>query len=245
MSESTSIALVTGANRGIGFELSRTLARDHSFHVLLGSRNASSGAEAVSTLQAEGLSVELVVLDLGSNTSIFAAAKEVEQKYGRLDVLVNNAGIYIDKWVPESGGNVRATFQETFNTNVFGSASVTEAFVPLLTKSSLPRIVFISSILGSITNQVDPEGGWIHFSGVTYRCSKAAINMLCATYAMRFRDQGWKINTCCPGSVKTDINMHLGVMTTEEAMPNIVRLCTLGKDGETGTFSDANGALPW
>ncbi|KAF2714080.1 carbonyl reductase [Pleomassaria siparia CBS 279.74] len=244
MHVSKEIALVTGANRGIGFELARTLARDHSFHVLLGARNSTSGASSVATLQGEGLSVELLVLDLSSDGSIISAAKKVEEKYGRLDVLVNNAGIYLGVTMPPVS-SLRSLFHTTFDTNLFGSTIVTEAFVPLLCKAPLPRIIFVSSALGSITHRVDPSGAWKDSPAFSYRCTKAALNMVCASYAKKYREKGWKVNSACPGSVKTEMTYMRGVIEKEEAMPNLVRLCTLGEDGETGTFSDANGAVPW
>jgi NAD(P)-dependent dehydrogenase (short-subunit alcohol dehydrogenase family) len=192
MSQLKPIALITGANRGIGFELARTLARDHSFHVLLGSRDVVSGTSALAVLSSEGLSVELLILDTNFDDSIMAAAKNVEQNHGRLDVLVNNAGISIDPYPTTEFTQLRRVFQDTFNTNVFGSATVTEAFIPLLYKSSLPRIVFISSTLGSIGNRVDPHGAWQQVPLVSYRCSKAALNMLCATFVARLETKGGK-----------------------------------------------------
>ncbi|KAF2106402.1 putative carbonyl reductase [Lophiotrema nucula] len=239
------VALITGANRGIGYTLAETLSRDHGFHVLLGARSQDAGTKAADTLKAKGLSVEPILLDLASDSTIIAAAKEVEAKYGKLDVLVNNAGIGVDYTWTGQVDDLRRVYKETFETNVFGSGVVTEAFIPLLSKSSLPRALFLSSTLGSISDRSDPKSIYNGVDVHVYRTSKAGVGMLGAIFAKRFRDEGWKVNVACPGFVKTDMNHGGGVLTTEESMPNLVRLCTLGEDGETGTFSDANGIVPW
>ncbi|KAF2174733.1 NAD(P)-binding protein [Zopfia rhizophila CBS 207.26] len=246
MASSKPIVLITGANQGIGFTLAHTLARDHGYHVLLGSRNKERGAKAATQLQEEGSSVEPITLDLTSDSSILAAAKEVEVKHGRLDVLVNNAGILLDDdWEPGDLQGMMKFYRDTFETNLFGTAAVTEAFVSLLEKAKIPRLVFLSSMLGSLSDRNDPSSIYDAVESVSYRCSKAAINMLCLSYARRYRDKGWKVNTCCPGYVITNINKGGGVLTVEEAMLNLVRLCTLGVNGETGTFSDNTGPIPW
>jgi NAD(P)-dependent dehydrogenase (short-subunit alcohol dehydrogenase family) len=256
-SNSKPIALITGANRGIGYTLALTLARDYSFHILLGSRNPSSGAAAAATLRDEGLSVEPLTIDLGDDDSITYAATTVRERYGRLDVLVNNAAILLDK-NQESEKERRELWRKTFETNVFGTAAATEAFIPLLSQSTVPRIVFLSSTLGSITDRLSPSGKYTA-SHPIYRSSKAAVNMLAAHYASKFRDEEeeeeaesgganakkWKVNVVCPGYVKTEMNGGEGYISVEEAMPNIVRVCTLGDDGETGTFSDNAGPVPW
>lgn len=246
MSSTTNpIALITGANRGIGFTLARTLARDHGFHILLGSRTTSSGAEAVAMLQSEGFSVEGIPIDLTSDASIIVAANTVAQKYGKLDLLVNNAGILLDFRAAPPLTDLRRTYQDTFNTNIFGTAVVTESFLPLLSTSSNPRIVFVSSTMGSITERLNPHSQYGEFETRVYCASKAALNMLCATTARQPKLQGWKINACCPGGVNTNLTEYEGKKTTEEAMPNLVRLCTLGVEGETGTFTDDQGVVGW
>jgi NAD(P)-dependent dehydrogenase (short-subunit alcohol dehydrogenase family) len=236
------IVLITGSNRGIGFSLARFLARDHSFHVLLGSRDAQRGSSAAETLRSEGLSVEALTIDVTDDSSIAAAAASVSEKHGHLDVLVNNAGVLKDFEIQD---DTRRKFSETFNINVFGGVSVMEAFLPLLSKAAVPRIVFITSKLGSITDRSDPESIWKDVPCVAYRSSKAALNMVVAHYAGVYREKGWKINSVCPGSVATEINGWNGRVTMEEAMPVIVKACTLGEDGETGTFNDPFGPVDW
>ncbi|KAF2466615.1 NAD(P)-binding protein [Lindgomyces ingoldianus] len=243
---SKTIVLITGANRGIGYTLAQTLARDYGFHILLGSRSTASGSTAVATLQNEGLSVESLAIDLEFNESIERAAKEVERKYGRLDVLVNNAAIGIDDTFTGDVNDIRRLYQETFNTNLFGTATVTGAFIPLLEKSYLPRIVFLTSSLGSLAERANSESAYHEVGWESYRCSKAALNMLCLNYWKKYECKPkWKINAACPGFVVTKLNKGGGVISTEEAMPNLVRLCTLGMDGESGTFTNANGVVRW
>lgn len=241
------IALVTGANRGIGLEIARTLARDHGFHVVIGTRNVTAFNDQLLQLQnEEKLSVEAVALDLSSDASIADAVSTLEKSHGKLDVLVNNAGVYYELYQGYPAlADVRKTFQQTFETNVFGSAVVTESFVPLLEKSKVPRVVFISSILSSIQLRIDPKSSIAAWDGYVYGASKAAVNNIVAAYVKRFGAKGWKFNAACPGSVATGMNGFQGAKPPSAAMPNIMRLCTLGEDGVTGTFSDEGGAIPW
>ncbi|KAF2201098.1 carbonyl reductase [Delitschia confertaspora ATCC 74209] len=236
------VALITGANQGIGLATARALARDYGYHIFLGSRNPQNGQQAASALQLEGLSVEPLTIDITSDESIIRAATEVEEKYGYIDVLINNAGICIDGVVSD----FRTLYQQTFDTNVIGSAAVTEAFIPLLSNSVHlpPRIVFISSTLGSLSVRATPGNKWANTPLSAYRCSKAALNMVCLNYAARLNEMDWKVNACCPGSVATNINGYYG-KDAERCPPNILRLATLGIDGETGMFSDEEGVVGW
>ncbi|KAJ7472670.1 hypothetical protein FB451DRAFT_1469583 [Mycena latifolia] len=240
----TKIALITGANKGIGFEIAKQLASQHKgYHILMGCRDAERGAKAAETLQKEGLSVEALTIDVADDRSIEAAAQTVKSKFGRLDVLINNAGISLDSFTGEPP--TRAMFEQTFAVNVFGAASTTEAFIPLLEKSAAPRLVFVSSDLGSLAFFADPKGRYNDARFTAYRCSKAAMNMLALGYASRFRAQGWKVNIHNPGYTATDFNHHSGPGTVEDAAVGAVRLATLENDGETGTYSEKEGPLPW
>ncbi|KAJ7141224.1 hypothetical protein C8R44DRAFT_242906 [Mycena epipterygia] len=235
------IVLITGANKGIGFEIAKQLAARHEgYHILIGSRDADRGLKAAETLQKAGSSVEAITIDVADDKSIEAAAQTVKSKFGRLDVLINNAGIYIESYTGEPSN--RALFEQTFSVNLFGAASTTEAFVPLLEKSSAARLVFVSSDLGSLTWRAD---GRNPFDGPAYRCSKAAMNMLALGYATRFRAQGWKVNIHNPGYTATDLNAHQGYGTVEDGAKGAVRLATLGDDGETATFTEKEGPIPW
>jgi NAD(P)-dependent dehydrogenase (short-subunit alcohol dehydrogenase family) len=257
VSASATIVLVTGANKGIGFETSRQLASSpYNYYVLMASRDSGRGEAAASSLRKEGLSVEHVVLDVTDDDSITAAASQVNDKYGHIDVLINNAGIAVE-WLGDRPA--RQAWKDTFDTNVFGVAAVTDAFIPLLKKSNdpAPRIVFVSSDLGRLETKYDPNHQYFRRPLPVYSSSKAAMNMLALHYAKDFRvgwgadEEGkgggveWKINVTCPGPTKTDFNGNRGSQTVEVGAWNAVRLAVLGKDGETGTMSGNEGPLPW
>lgn len=240
------VALITGANRGIGFGVARNLAKQHpDYVVLIGSRDPAEGQKAASSLNSEGLSsVSSVQIDVTSDASISTAKDYIEKKYHRLDVLMNNAGIALD--VKENGKySTREMMQRTYEVNVFGAAAVTEAFIPLLEKSSNPRIVFTSSSAGSLERASDPTNPWATARIPAYSTSKTALNMLMVYYANILRDKGFKVNASCPGHIATELNSFRGTGTVDEGTVNLIRLATLGSDGETGTFSTAQGTRPW
>jgi NAD(P)-dependent dehydrogenase (short-subunit alcohol dehydrogenase family) len=236
----STIVLITGANKGIGFEIAKKLAKDQpSYHILLGSRDPERGAASAAKLQAENLSVEAIPIDVTSDTSISAAASIVSSKFGRLDVLINNAGIAVENKHEPGKDSLRDVMFESYNVNVFGAMQTFETFAPLLEKSKNPRVVFISSNLGSFGKRVNLG------SYPVYRSTKSALNMLVMSFAHLYREKGWKINACCPGFVATDLNNFRGVGKVESGAINAVRLATLDKDGETGTYSSKEGPIPW
>lgn len=247
----STIVLITGANRGIGYGLARKLAREHpDYHILIGSRNINQGLEAASSLSSysentgQAATVSALQLDVTSDASIAAAASHIQKTHGRLDVLVNNAGIALD--VKEPQASIRSLMQRTFETNVFGAAAVTDAFIPLLEKSTTPRIVFTSSSVGSLTRAADLTNPWSKAPITAYRTSKAALNMLMLSYAVILHDRGFKVNASCPGHIGTDLNDHRGTGSIDDGAVNLARLVTLGEeDGETGTFSTSEGVRPW
>ncbi|KAF7312615.1 hypothetical protein MIND_00275600 [Mycena indigotica] len=245
------IVLVTGANKGIGFEIVRQIASKGGYRVLLGARDAERGRQAASKLEAEGLPVAFLQLDVDSDASIAAAVKSISVQFGRLDVLVNNAGISLDTLDPSQPiMPSRDTFDKTFATNTTGAAMLTEALVPLLSNAltGKPNVVFVSSDTGSLGLLADPEGRWkgmpLYF--VSYRCSKAALNMLAVVYAARFKEKGWRVNIDNPGYTATEINGNTGGQSVQEGAKNAVRLATLGvQEDLCGTYSEIKGALPW
>jgi NAD(P)-dependent dehydrogenase (short-subunit alcohol dehydrogenase family) len=240
---SEKIALVTGANKGIGKEISRQLAT-RGVLVVMAARDLARGATAVAELKALGLPVEFIPLDVTSQSTVDAAAAEIGRRHGRLDILVNNAGIALD-WIPASELTVEA-YQQTFDTNVFGVFRVTQAMLPLLKKSRHGRIVNVSSGLGSLTRSADPNGGLaISNQLLAYSSSKAALNMMTIHFANELRSAGIKVNAANPGYTATDMNQHRGPRTVEQGASTPVRLALLPDDGPTaGVFSDT-GADPW
>ncbi|MFD5830499.1 SDR family NAD(P)-dependent oxidoreductase [Lentzea sp. NPDC060358] len=231
--------LITGANKGLGFETARRLlAAGHT--VYLGSRDAERGR-----LAAERLGARLVVLDVTDDESVAAAAKAVEAD-GGLDVLVNNAGV---EGRTEDGAVVTAAdttgehMRTMFETNVFGLVRVTHAFLPLLTRSAAPVIVNVSSGLASVTSASTPGSPTHFYPGVAYPASKTAVNMVTVQYAKAF--PGIRINAVEPGYTKTDLNANTGTQTVEEGAEIIVRMAQAGPGGPTGGFFSAHGPLPW
>ena|SRR5579864_1557415 len=237
------IALVTGANKGIGKEISRQLAAQ-GVSVLMGARDPGRGEKAVADLRAHGLSVEFIPIDVTSQSSVDDAAAEVERRHGRLDILVNNAGIALD-WFPASELSVE-TLQKTFDTNVFGVFRVTKALLPLLKKSQHGRIVNVSSGLGSLTRTADPNSPLASRNMLLAYCSsKAALNMITIQFANELKSAGIKVNAANPGFTATDMNQHRGVRTVEQGAATPVRLALLPDDGPTaGVFND-DGPEPW
>lgn len=193
---SKTIVLVSGANQGVGFEIAKKLATEPNYHILMGTRSLSNGQAAISSLPS-GVAVEPLELDVTSDPSIAAAASVVASKHGRLDVLINNAGIGPNAFPAEA--STRERFTKILSTNVTGAACLTDAFIPLLQKSSQPRIIFVSSAVGSLTQALDPSSGNYHINAPAYRSSKAAMNMLMATYVAALKGEKWRINSCTPG----------------------------------------------
>jgi NAD(P)-dependent dehydrogenase (short-subunit alcohol dehydrogenase family) len=237
------VALVTGANKGIGREISRQLA-SKGILVLMGCRDRERGVKAAADLRAQGLPVEFIQMDVTSQPSVDDAAAELERLHGRLDILVNNAGLAID-WFPSSELTMDV-LQETYDTNVFGVFRVTKALLPLLKKSKKGRIVNLSSGLGSLTLNADPSGPLsIRNMLLAYSSSKAALNMITVQFANELKSAGIKVNSANPGFTATDMNQNRGTRTVEQGAATPVRLALLPDDGPTaGVFSD-DGPEPW
>lgn len=237
------IALITGANKGIGLEIARQLARDEGLTVLLGARDQTRGKAAAQGLKGEGLDVQFVPLLVTDAASIQSAARWVGDRFGVLDVLVNNAGIAKDAGPPSSTS--LEILRETYETNVFGPVALIEAFLPLLRKSSAGRIVNMSSELGSLTGHSDPNWAFYAVKPLAYNSSKTALNAVTVHFAWELKDTPIKVNSANPGYVATDLNGHSGTGTAEQGAVIAVRLATLPADGPTGGFFGADGPLPW
>ncbi|MEO6103926.1 MAG: SDR family oxidoreductase [Pseudoxanthomonas sp.] len=243
MSNPSKIALVTGATRGIGFETVRQLAQSGA-HTLLAGRNREKAVEAALKLQAEGLPVEAIVLDVTDAASISAAAAEVAEKFGQLDILVNNAGVFIDDFSKTSSEQSLETWRTTFETNLFGVIAVTQAFLPLLRKSKAGRIVNVSSGLGSLTLHSDPTSPIYDYKVPAYNVSKTALNGWTVHLAYELRDTTIKVNAIHPGSVKTDMNAN-GDLDIVTGAKSTVQMALLDDAGKTGTFVHLGEVLPW
>ena len=247
MSETAEITLVTGANKGLGFETARRLkAQGHK--VYLAARDAQRGQTA-----AAELGVAFIQLDVTDEDSVTQAAAELDRLEGRLDVLINNAGIreprlpVNDAGIPqpfkEAADLTGADAREVFDTNVFGVVRVTHAFLPLLEKSAQPVIVNVSSSMGSFAAVTDPEQAESQVSVPLYSASKSAVSMLTVQYAKMLPNM--RVNAANPGYTKTDFNGGDGAYTAAEGAEVIVQLATLGADGPTGTFINHHGTAAW
>jgi NAD(P)-dependent dehydrogenase (short-subunit alcohol dehydrogenase family) len=237
------IALVTGANKGIGFEIARQLGR-RGITVYIGARDGDRGRAAAEKLTAEGLAVRFVELDVLREETIRAAAATIEATHGRLDVLVNNAGIADRGDAPPSQTNLDGV-RRTLLTNFVGQVAVVQVMLPLLRRSPAGRIVNVSSGLGSLTNAGAPGRDVGTLKYFAYSASKSALNMLTVQLAVELRHTPIKVNSACPGYTATDLNDHQGTQTVEEGAAEPVRLALLPADGPTGGNFSSAGPVPW
>lgn len=240
------IALVTGANKGIGREIAAQLA-DLGHTVVIGARDTARGEAVAAELRAAGGDVTAVTLDVTDPASAEQAAAEVQARYGRVDALVNNAGISHQPGADFAGqlpGSADVDhIRSVFETNVFGVVIATSAFLPLLRRSSAARIVNVSSSAGSLAaisdfGNTDPIA-------LGYVPSKTALTSLTIMYARGLADEGILVNAVCPGFIATDLNNHHGTGTPAEGARSAVHMATIRPDGPTGTFTDVNGTVPW
>ncbi|MBO9556218.1 SDR family oxidoreductase [Cellulomonas sp.] len=241
MSEKTT-ALVTGANKGIGYEIAAGLGA-LGWRVGVGARDEQRRDDAVAKLRAAGVDAFGVPLDVTDDASVAAAAALVEEREGRLDVLVNNAGI--TGGVPQTPTTVApATIREAVETNVIGVVRVTNAFLPLLRRSPSPRVVQMSSSVGSLTLQSTPGNDTGPISAA-YSPSKTFLNAVVVQYAKELAGTNILMNAACPGYVATDLNGFRGTRTPEQGAQVAIQLATLPDDGPTGGFFDDSGPVPW
>ncbi|WP_188812111.1 SDR family oxidoreductase [Hymenobacter cavernae] len=231
------IALVTGANKGIGFEIARGLLQA-GCRVYLGAREAAKGQQAVAELAAEG-DVRFLAVDLANQATLDAAAAHLQREEGRLDILVNNAGINVAGDGSPSSADVRSV-EQALQTNFLSTLAVTQTLLPLVKRAAAGRIVNVSSPLGSLTLSGQNDWGLLGYSA-----SKAALNMLTVQLAYELRDTAIKVNSANPGYTATDLNGFAGTDTPAQGAAEAIRLALLLADGPTGTTSSSAGPLPW
>jgi NAD(P)-dependent dehydrogenase (short-subunit alcohol dehydrogenase family) len=236
-------ALITGANKGIGFETARQLGRG-GMTVLVGSRDEERGTRAVLSLRKESIDARSVELDVTDARSIERARCAIDRDLGRLDVLVNNAGIILGR--PKPSETRLDEVRKVFEVNVFAAVAVTNAMLPLLRRASpAARIVMVSSEIGGLSNHSDPKWQYAWFNAIAYPASKAALNMVTVQYAKELAGTGIKVNAADPGYTATDFNANRGTQTVEEGARASVKLALLDDTGPTGGFFDASGRVPW
>jgi NAD(P)-dependent dehydrogenase (short-subunit alcohol dehydrogenase family) len=234
--------LITGANKSIGFETARQLGR-LGYGVWLGSRDAARGEEATHALLAEGFEVNAVSIDVTDDASVKLAAERVEAEDGKLDVLINNAGIpgHMVRPSEQSVDDVRHIFE----TNVFGPVRVTQAFLPLLKRAGTANVVMVSSGLGSLGWLSDPDNQFYGVNFLGYNSSKTALNAVTVAFAKELAASGIKVNAADPGYTATDFNGHSGYRTVEQAASGIIWLATQDSSGPTGGFYFDGAVVPW
>jgi NAD(P)-dependent dehydrogenase (short-subunit alcohol dehydrogenase family) len=235
--------LITGANKSIGYETARQLGH-LGYRIWLGSRDAARGAVAVAQLAGEGHDVRLLVIDVTRDDSVQAAAALVEKEDGKLDVLINNAGILGGQPTAPSQEAVSA-IRDAYETNVFGPIRVTQAFLPLLKAATEAKIVMVSSGLGSLGWLADPANEYYAVNILGYNSSKSALNAVTLSFAKELVAVGIKVNAADPGYTATDMNGHSGHRTVEQAAAGIVWLATLESSGPTGGFYFDQNQVPW
>jgi len=249
----TTIALITGANKGIGYETARLLGA-RGATVLVGSRDEERGHLAERALREGGADARYVPLDVTDEKSVRRAAEWIDTEYGRLDVLVNNAAIARGDGDGRPSGTKLETLRTVYETNVFGVVAVTNAMLPLLRRAPAARIVNVSSEVGSISSMTDPDSPLWPMASIPYPSSKSALNMITAMYAKELRDTPIKVNAANPGYCATDLNHNSGFRTAEQGAEVSVYLATLPADGPTGVLwgdlwtgagTGTSGVLPW
>ena len=239
------IALITGANKGLGLETARQLGKQGAT-ILLGARDLKKGEEAAEVLRGIGVDVKPIKLDVGSADDIKAAADLIAKDYGKLDILINNAGINFEDFGSNSTLTVsEETVRKTFDTNFFAVIAVTEAMLPLLRKSDAARIVNLSSILGSLTLHATPGSPIYGSKAFAYDASKAALNAFTIHLAHALKDTKIKVNSAHPGWVKTDMGTDAAPMELVDGAKTQVQLALIGEDGPTGGYFHMGEALPW
>ena len=246
------IALITGGNRGLGYQTALELAPKNTL-VIIGARDAEKGAVAAEDLRAKGYAADSVVVDVADPSTHEAAFDWIKSRYGRLDILINNAGVWKESATSSSFGSRDATpstlsmevLRETFETNFFGTVALTQRLLPLIRKSPAGRIVNVSSIMGSLTLHSDPSSPIYGYNVFGYDTSKAALNSFTIHLAHELRGTSIKVNSAHPGWVKTDMGGGGADLEVSEGGKTSAQLALLPSDGPTGGFFHLGQSLPW
>jgi NAD(P)-dependent dehydrogenase (short-subunit alcohol dehydrogenase family) len=236
------IALISGANKGIGFEIARGLGAK-KIKVLVGARDAARGQAAVDTLKAEGADARFVELNVTDAGTVQRAAQWIEKEFGQLDILINNAGIA--EWDAKPSTVDLAKVREVYETNFFGPVVLIQAMLPLLKKSKHGRIVNVSSSLGSLTLSSNLDSPFADFLALGYCTSKSALNSMTVQFAKELKDTPIKVNAICPGYCATDLNNHSGPRTAAQGAVAAIEYATIGAEGPTGGYFNEEGRVPW
>ena len=245
------VAFITGGNRGIGFETAKQLGKQ-KIVVVIGSRDSENGQKAVSDLAELGIEADFIQFDVTSKTSHASAYTYFENKFGRLDILINNAGILLEGEPSEVVGNkspvtsvTEKILRDTLEANFISTVLLTEKLLPLIKKSEAGRIVNVSSFLGSLALHSDPSSPVYPVKSFAYNTSKAALNSFTVHLAFELKDTNIKVNSADPGWVQTRMGGTSAMISVEEGAKTSVRLATLFADGPTGTFSHLDQPMPW
>jgi NAD(P)-dependent dehydrogenase (short-subunit alcohol dehydrogenase family) len=236
------IALISGANKGIGYEIAHGLAAK-KITVLVGARDEARGQAAVEKLKTEGADARFVKLDVTDASTVKGAAERIEKEFGRLDILINNAGVA--EWGFKPSDVELAKVREVYETNFFGPVALIQAMLPLLKKSKHGRIVNVSSSLGSLTLSSDLSSPFADFLALGYNTSKSALNSMTIQFAKELKDTPIKVNAICPGYCATDINGNSGPRSAAQGAVAAIQYATIGDDGPTGGYFNEEGRIPW
>ena len=237
------VALITGANKGIGLETARQLGKK-GFTVLVGARDAAKGDPAVASLKKDGIDARFIPIEVTDQASITAAAARVAKDFGHLDILVNNAGVNAEPWGQKVSDSNLNLIRQTFDVNFFGLIAVTLAFLPLVRKAPNGRIVNLTSILGSLAEHGDPKSPIYGMLTTGYNASKAAVNMFTVNLAHELKDTTIKVNAAHPGWVKTEMGGEGAQLEIPDGAKTSVALATLPADGPSGTYVHLGEKLP-
>jgi NAD(P)-dependent dehydrogenase (short-subunit alcohol dehydrogenase family) len=236
------IALISGANKGIGFEIARGLGAK-KIKVLVGARDAARGQAAVEKLKAEGADARFVELNVTEEGTVQRAAQWIEKEFGHLDILINNAGIA--EWDAKPSTVDLAKVREVYETNFFGPVVLIQTMLPLLKKSKHGRIVNVSSSLGSLTLGSNLDSPFADFLALGYCTSKSALNSMTVQFAKELKDTPIKVNAICPGYCATDLNNHSGPRTAAQGAAAAIEYATISAEGPTGGYFNDEGRVPW